>query len=195
VRFAAVDLADSRLQVFDQIRERPCKRAVAADQNIVSAPDPIKGEDRPGNLAKPPFCPVATDSIPDLLGDGEADADCVVFMNLGRAGLHLQDKPGRRPLAPPRQAQEIGSHSQARDDDFDAGGNEACLLGRQLLAAVCAAVRQHLAAAGRRFARAKAVAALSYDLAWLISALRRHGLRPWIGRLWRPAEASAEAGV
>ena len=56
-------------------------------------------------------------------------------------------------------------------------------LRRQLLATVRTALGKHFAPTGGRFAGAKAVAALSHDLAGLISALRRHDLRPSKGRL------------
>jgi len=115
VRSVSVDFAEGRSQVRDQIRESSRQRTVATNQNIVSAPHPIKGQHGPGNLAQPPFCAVAPNRVAYLLGYGEANADetsrdrCFC----GRY-LHLQDEPRGGPFTTTRQSQEIGARLQSR---------------------------------------------------------------------------------
>ena len=106
--------AERARKVVEQIGEISRQRCRPRDQNIVMPIPPMKGKNGRSRSPKPPFRPVAGDSVADLAAGGEADPD-MAGNGLGR-GAKFQRQAGGRTSDTPRRAQEIWTIFKAIHD-------------------------------------------------------------------------------
>lgn len=163
-------------KILDQIGEAPLYRALPGDQNIIIAFHGAVGRRQSHRFLQASPRPVAQNRSAKGLGRGEAEPGKLVLLGLPVTLARLEHERRRNVpgAAPYMQKLRAGLETSDRRHRWLAG------LGRQTLASLGSAPREHLPAARRRHACAKAMALLADEPRWLIGAFQ--GSASWLDR-------------
>jgi hypothetical protein len=86
---APLDPPQRRLEVGEQVGERPFYRCGARDQYVIGALSPSLRQDLGRRFPQPPLGAIAHDRIADLAAGGDAEADRRILARILRARRRL----------------------------------------------------------------------------------------------------------
>lgn len=97
------------LKLGPELVEGPLDAARPADQHMIGSGDPGLRKDRPGELPKTPLHPIANDGAPNLLGNGDAEANRRIAV---AARTHEQHESGHGCAQAAVRSQIVGAASE-----------------------------------------------------------------------------------